>query len=32
MWVAGLRQRTITIPVEPTAAARLIRKHFTEEQ
>jgi hypothetical protein len=29
---AGLRERTITIPIEPAAAARLIRKHFTEGQ
>lgn len=29
---AGFRQKTITIPVEPTAAARRIRNNFTDEQ
>jgi hypothetical protein len=25
---AGFRKRTITVPVEPEAAARLLMKHF----
>lgn len=29
---AGFRRKTLTIPLEPVAAARSIRKHFTDEQ